>query len=322
MPESRIAQLATSPLLTQFAITASQKAIRPVGNFLAPLCEVPDINFRYKVYDDKNRFRIPSTRRNPGSPVTRLGFSADDASGTLTPNALDFPIPNVEGLSDEALSYSIMEAQGILSDVSALALENEQLATAVNALTATKISFDPSDDSLDPIGDPTYGLDAQCLAIVKAAKNGAPVKILFGTNAFRKARNNKNVRSRFIVSNRGGGGSVGAVSPTISDIGLLLMTNPEVQISMMVIDTSAPGTSEAIQFLLDDSIIIFAANSAPNRMDPSFMKTFAPMGGFFKPGTGLPQLQPSEQRVSPCGGYFCGLDKPTQTPTGSDPRRG
>ncbi len=294
MLESRIAQLATSPLLTQFAITASQKAIRPVGNFIAPLCEVPDINFRYKVYTDTNRFRIPSTRRNPGSPVTRLGFSADDATGTLEPNALDFPIPNVQGLSEEALSYSIMEAQSILADASALALENEQIGTAVNALTADAVPFNPGDDTLDPIGDATGGLDTLCLNIIKAAKNGAPVKILFGATAFKKWRNNKQVRSRFVVSNRGGGANVGQVSPTIADVGMLLMTNPEVQLSMMVVDTSAPGTAESISFLLDEKIIIFAANGAPNRMDPSFMKTFAPMGGFFKPGSYVTEDQRDE----------------------------
>ena len=59
MPESRIAQLASSPLLTNFAITASQKAIRPVGQFIAPICEVPDMTFRYKVYTELNRYRVP-----------------------------------------------------------------------------------------------------------------------------------------------------------------------------------------------------------------------------------------------------------------------
>ena len=93
---SRIAQLASSPLITNFAITASQRAIRPVGQFIAPLCEVPDINFRYKVYTDKNRFKVPDTKRQAGGKVTRLGFSAADASATLEPNALDFPIPNIE----------------------------------------------------------------------------------------------------------------------------------------------------------------------------------------------------------------------------------
>jgi hypothetical protein len=74
-------------------------------------------------------------------------------------------------------------------------------------------------------------------------------------------------------------------------VGNLLMTNPEVELSMMVIDTAAEGIAEAISFLLDSVVIVFASNSTPNRMDPSFMKTFARMGGFFKPGTYMTEDQ-------------------------------
>jgi len=286
MAESRIAQLATSPLLQNFAVTASQKAIRPVGNFIAPICEVPDLTFRYKKYSEANRYRVPRTKRQPGSPATVLGFSGDDASLTLEPNALDFPIPNADQLSDEGAQFAIMEAQGVLADASALALENEIVSAAQTSALASSLTkaVDLTDDSVDPIAI----LDDLILAVAKAAKNGAPVKILFGTTKFKQFRNNKNVKSRYIVAAGGGAGGnarVGTVSPTIEDIGGLLITNPEVQLSMMVIDTSAPGTAENIQFLLDTVIIVFASNSTPNRMDPSFMKTFARMGGFFRSGS-------------------------------------
>lgn len=280
MSESRIAQLATSPLLQNFAITASQKAIRPVGNFIAPICEVPDLTFRYKVYTEKNRYAVPATKRAPGDRATRLGFSADDASAILEPNALDFPIPNVDGLSDEGLQYSIMEAQSVLADSSALALENEIVSVAKAAAIANAASavVDFTDDTVDPIAI----LDDAILTCMKASKNGAPVKLLFGTTKFKQFRNNKNVKSRFIV---GKGAPVGVVSPGIEDVGSLLMTNPEVQLSMMVIDNAKAGVAEDIQFLLDDVVLVFASNGTPNRMDPSFMKTFARMGGFFRSGS-------------------------------------
>ena len=284
MPESRISQLATSPLLQNFAITASQKAIRPVGSFIAPICEVPDINFRYKVYTEKNRYAVPSTKRELNGRATRLGFTADDASAILEPNALDFPIPNGDGLSDEGLQYSIMEAQSVLADSSALALENEIITIAKAGALANAASAvgDFTDDGVDPIST----LDDAILTIMKASKNGAPIKLLFGTTKFKQFRNNAYVRNRFIVSNRGGrGANVGIVSPTITDVGDLLMTAPEVQLSLMVIDNAKPGVNPDIEFLLDDVVIVFASNSAPNRMDPSFMKTFARMGGFFKSGS-------------------------------------
>lgn len=283
MAESRIAQMAGSPLLQNFAITASQKAIRPVGSFISPICEVPDASFRYKIYNENNRYRVPQTLREPGGKATRLGFTAADGFAELQPNALDFPIPNVDGLSDEQLQYSIMEAQSVLADSSGLALESDIINTARNAALAAPgtTAVDFTDDGLDPISH----LDDAILTVMKAAKNGAPVKILFGTTKFKQFRNNANVKKRFVVSNRGGGANVGVVSPTISDVGSLLMTAPEVELSMMVVDESAPGTASNIQFLLDTVVIIFASNRTPNRMDPSFMKTFARMGGFFKSGS-------------------------------------
>lgn len=277
---STIAQLASSPLLTQFAITASQKAVRPVGNFISPLCEVPDMNFRYKVYTDKHRYKVPNTRRPAGSPATVLGFSADDVSAILEPNALDFPIPNAGALSEESLSYSIMEAQSILADASALALEQEILNIAIAGAAAASgtAASDFTSSSVDPISV----LDDAILTVTKAAKNGAAVKVLFGTTKFKQFRNNSNVRSRFIIGKGAAGSAV--IAPNINDVGSLLMTNPEVQLSMMVVDTAAAGLSESISFLLDTQVIVFASNSTPNRMDPSFMKTFARMGGFFQPG--------------------------------------
>jgi hypothetical protein len=237
------------------------------------------------VYSENNRFRVPATKRQPGSRATVIGFSATDASLTLEPNALDFPIPNADQLSDEGLQYSLMEAQSVLADASALALENEIVTLAQNAAVASPLSttVDFTDNTVDPIAI----IDNTILNVMKASKNGAPVKVLFGTTKFKQFRDNANVRNRFIVSNRGGrkGGDVGVVSPGIGDVGNLLITNPEVEMSMMVIDNSPPGQASNIQFLLDTVVIVFASSSAPNRMDPSFMKTFARMGGFFRSGS-------------------------------------
>ena len=287
---SRLSQLATSPLLQNFAVTASQSAIRPVGSFIAPICEVPDLTFRYKVYTENNRYRVPNTKRQPGARATVLGFSAADANLTLEPNALDFPIPNAEQLSDEALQYAIMEAQTCLADASALALENEIITIAKAAAIASPLTV--TSDFTSSAVDPVTVLDQQILSVMKASKNGAAVKVLFGATKFQQFRDNPNVRGRFVTSNRGSGGksqtatgNVGVVSPTIDDVSSLLITNPECEMSMMVIDTSAPGEASSISFLLDTVCIVFAANATPNRMDPSFMKTFARMGGFFQAGS-------------------------------------
>ena len=280
---SRIAQLATSPLLQNFATTTSQAAIRKIGNFIAPICEVPDLTFRYKAYSENNRYRVPNAYRQPGDKATRLGFSANDVSLTLEPNALDFPIPNIEQLSEEGLQFSLMEGQTTLADAAGLALESEIVTKAQVAAVASPLSA--AIDFTDPTVDPVAILDAMILAVTKAAKNGAPVKLLFGTTKFKQFRDNPNVRNRFVVSNRGGGGNLGIVSPTIGDVSNLLLTNPEVELSMMVVDQASAGEASNIQFLLDSLVIVFASKSNPDRMDPSFMKTFARMGGFFRSGS-------------------------------------
>ncbi|MGB8355778.1 MAG: hypothetical protein WCD79_17905 [Chthoniobacteraceae bacterium] len=290
MAESRIAQLATSPLLTQFAITASQRAMRPIVNFLSPLCEVPDLTFRYKTYDDKNRYRVPVTRRALGSHATIIGFTASDVQGQLNPNALDFPIPNAEQLSDEALQYSIMEGQSTLADIGALSLESEVVNTALTSLSGAATASQFSSNTIDPVAI----LDGIILNVMKAAKNGAPVKVLWGMSAFKLFRNNTNVRGRFVVGSGRNGGNVGLVSPGVDDSGSLLITNPETQLSQFVIDSSPQGTTSSLEFLLDNAVIVFASNSTPNRMDPSFMKTFARMGGFFKSSSYVTEDQRDE----------------------------
>jgi hypothetical protein len=145
-------------------------------------------------------------------------------------------------------------------------------------------------DFTDPTVDPIAIIDAAILNVMKASKNGAPVKILFGATKFQQFRNNPNVRGRIIVSNQGQAqgasqdANVGTASVDICSAGGLFITNPKCELSTMVIDESSPGLASNIQFLLDKIVIIFAANDKPNRFDPSFMKTFALMGGFFRAG--------------------------------------
>jgi len=165
-----------------------------------------------------------------------------------------------------------------LADIGALSLENEVVTTAVNALEGGATAAQFSSSSVDPVSI----LDGIILDVMKSAKNGAPVKLLWGMTAFKLFRNNANVRSRFVVGAGRNGGNVGLVSPGVSDSGSLLITNPEAALSQFVIDSSPQGGAPNIGFLLDNAVIVFASNGTPNRMDPSFMKTFARMGGFFR----------------------------------------
>lgn len=277
---SRLQTLSTNPTLRNFAQDASQSAIRKVANFLAPSVEVPAMTGHYKIFNAANRYKRPITRRSIEGRATRIGFSAGDALFNLEPNALDFPIPNVETLDDGALLNYAQYGATLLADASGLAHEGETIDKALAAVGAgTDQNF--TDAAFDPID---Y-LDDLITQVKKLAKNGAGVKVLFGTTALRRTRANKNVKARF-TGGRGGAAAGGAslITPQLADMSSLLFTNPTVEMSDMVYDAAAEGLAENIQFILDEAILVFASNDIPNTMDPSFMKTFRLMGQWMVPG--------------------------------------
>jgi hypothetical protein len=273
-------ELSTNPTLRNFAQDASQKAIRKVADFLAPSVEVPAMTGQYKIFNAANRYKRPQTRRAIDGRATRIGFAAGDAFFNLEPNALDFPIPNVTTMDDGALLNYAQYGATLLADAAGLAHEAETINKAIAAVgPGTDYNF--TDAAVKPIDL----IDAAVLAVKKLAKNGAGVKVLFGTTAFLRTRQNDDTKKRFVGGAggaRAGGASV--VTPQLEDMAKLIFTNPAVEMSDMVEDKAAEGSAEDIQFLLDDVIIVFASNDVPNTMDPSFMKTMRLMGQWMVPG--------------------------------------
>lgn len=298
MPESALARVASSPLVTNFAQDRSQKVLKKSGIYVAPLCTVPTLNFRYQIYDSLARFTVPDTKRQINGDVTQLSFGGKKVYAELEPNALDLPIPSIQGLSDEDAGFLMVEAIDILSEASALALEVEQLTKATGgAGSQWELDWTAETDGVsdnDPIYHPDYGLD-QAVRKVMLAAPGVPVKILVGVGAMMDARANTNIRNKIVVGT-GGGENVGLFSLTEQQLRGLIFANPEVQMSVMAQFTGAAGTvtpasnstagmSAQLSFILDHTILVFASNDTPNRFDASFMKTFSPMAGFMKPGT-------------------------------------
>lgn len=281
---TRLQSLGTNPTLRNFAKDASQGSIRKVADFLSPTAEVPTLTGKYKVYDAKNRYKRPRTLIGTDGKATRIGFDATDATYSLVPRALDFPIPNIETLNDEGLLNQAMYGTSLLADAAGLDDEGETIDAALAAVGAgTDVNF------LAANFDPIAYLDAVIIDVMKLAKNGAGIRVLFGVSAFLRTKNNAAVLARF----NGQGGKALKV-PNLPDIQAMLFGNPEVQLATMVQDTAAEGVAEAINFLLDAAIIVFACNASPTTMDPSFMKTFRLMGGFMKPGTYTTEDQRSE----------------------------
>jgi hypothetical protein len=271
---TRIESLGTNPVLRNFARDASQAAIRKVADFIAPGVDVPTLTGKYKVYDAKHRYKRPNTRRSPNGAVTRIGFTATDASYALEIKGLDFPITNVETLNDEGLLNQARYGTTLLADAAGLDHEAEVIEKALGAVGAgTDVNFEAANY------DPIKQIDALILDVVKIAKNGAGVRVLMGPTAELRLKNNDKVLSRF------NGVAKALKVPTRADIQGMLITQPEVEVAMMVQDTAAEGQAEAINFLLDDAILIFACHPTPNTTDASFMKTLRLMGGWMKPGS-------------------------------------
>jgi len=276
---SRLAAISASPLLRNFAQGAAQSAVKPVANFLAPGVDVPTMIGRYKKYDQKSRFKVPSTLRGLGGRATRIGFTASDATYNAQPHALDFPIDNLEKIEgDQALMNMAQYGASLVADVATLAHEMDVVTAAVTAAHAnSSATKDFTSGAIDPIVE----IDKLILACIKAVKNGAPIRVLFGAGAFLDFKSNAAVRGRFIV---GKGATPAALNVGIDDVGSLLFGNPQVMMTTMVQDTAAEGLAENISFILDKKVLVFAGNENPTTLDPSFMKTFRLMGQWMVPG--------------------------------------
>jgi hypothetical protein len=208
-----------------------------------------------------------------------LSFDASDATYNCQPNALDFPIDYLEQIEEAALTNALMEGATIVAEVAALVHEQSVINTALAATTGGAIAKTWSGGSgSDPIDD----IDAQILSVIKAARYGSlmGVGVLFGAGAWRLFKNAPNVRSRFVAA-----GDYAIPNVTPAEATKLFVGNPEVRTSYMVVDTTKEGLAPNIEFLLDQSVLVFARLQNPTRRDPSFMKTFRLMGNYMVPGS-------------------------------------
>ncbi len=280
---SRLSEISSSPTLREFAQGAAQSSIMPVADFLAPTVEVPTSTGRFKMYSEKNRFRIPSTLRSLGGRASELRFEVSDATFNCEPHALDYPVDNLEQLEAEGLENMLREGAVAVAEVAALAHEKSVIDAALQAVGT-------GDNKVWSSGaDPVADVDDAILEVIKAAKYGSlmGVGVLFGATAWKVFKNQEKVRNRFVVGSGGGGqrGKLGLAVPTEDSAGQMFIGTPNVRTSYMIYDGAAEGLAEDVQFLLDSTVLIFARKEAPTRRDPSFMKTFRLMNKFMVPGS-------------------------------------
>lgn len=273
---SRLQTVSSSPMLRQYAQGAAQEAIQPVADFLAPTVPVSTSVGRYKKYDEKNRFRIPTTLRGMGGRATELSFAVSDQTFNCAPHALDFPVDNLEELEAEGLESVLQEGASLVAEVSGLAHEKLVVDTALASIGSG------TDKTWNSSADPVDDVDSAIMSVIKAAKYGSlmGVGVLFGATAFRIFKNQANVRSRFVTA---GGNAIPNITPEAASS--LFIGQPDARVSYMVYDDAPEGTAESIKFVLDSTVLVFARRANPTRRDPSFMKTFRLTGNYMVPGS-------------------------------------
>ena len=275
---SRLSDIAAKPTLQQYAQGAAQSALQPVADFIAPTVDVPVAVGYYKKYTEKNRFRLPKTRRPIGGRAVELGWDAEDLTYNCAGHALDFPVDMQE--DDASMEYALQEGAGMIAEVAALAHEKAVIDAALAAVGEGTDKNWGSGGS-NPIDD----IDTAVIAVLKACKYGSlmSVGLLFGALAWQQFKNNSTVSGKFIVGNQKTGGKVAV--PTLAAVGELFLGMPDVRASFAVYDTTAEGLAESISFMLERAVLVFARKANPTRRDPSFMKTFRLSGRWMVPGT-------------------------------------
>jgi hypothetical protein len=276
---SRLSQITSGDMLKSYAQGLAQSSVQPIADFLAPTVPVPLSVGRYKVYSEKNRFRIPKTLRGIGGEATKIRFTSSDATYNCEAHALDYPIDNLEKLEAEGMEDMLKEGAVAIAEIASLAHEQRVINDALSALTPGAVA-----KTWNAAADPVNDLDTYILSIIKACGYGSlmDVGVLFGANAWRIFKNQDKVRGRIIV---GAGAKPTLATPTEETCGALLLGNPDVKTSYMVHDTAPEGKPASLDFLLDSKVIVFARKKQPTRRDPSFMKTFRLSNKFMVPGS-------------------------------------
>ncbi len=269
------AQLASNPLLRQYAQSRAKQVISSVADFIAPTVEVATQIGRYKIWDEKHRFKIPDTRRANGGKATEITFGSHDGTYSCKPHALDVPWDVLDEKEAADCGMNLMqEGADLAAEVGALSHEKIVIETALTAIGAGSNVSMAADD-------PVTKIDNQIIEVIKACAYGGlmSVGVLFGANAWKLFKNHPLVRARFTLGN-------GTTIPNINEslAGGLFLGNPEVKTTFIVEDTAAEGIDASLSFLLDTSVLIFARSPNPTRRDPSFMKTFRLAGQWMVPG--------------------------------------
>lgn len=272
---SLLAEIAANPVLLDYAQNASQLRISRIADFLAPTVNVVTKTGRYKVYNAKNRFKLPNTIRVPGEKAVRVGFGASDGTFTITYHGVDVPLDIAEIQESAQVGLNAaMEAADLAAEIAMLSHEKGVIDLALSTAGAgTNINV--NDTTVDPVD----AIDTTLVDLRKAIPytNGEKA-LLFGPTAWKRFKNCPQVRSRFVTA---GGNAIPNVTEDMASG--LFIGNPKIMISELVYDTANEGKTASYSYAIDTSVLAFIRSSNPTRNDPSWLKTFRLTGAWMGP---------------------------------------
>lgn len=275
------ASLSIQPVLQNYAQDAARTNVQRVGDFLAPTVEVPTQHGRFWIYDKETPFRIPNTLRSIGGRATQVVFGEAKGSYDCTPHALDTPLDELEIMEANQDMYNsiVQERSDVIAWMGGLAHENRVIAAAKAALGAgSAVGWGPNGDPVSDLNDAIFDI---CKNVLGGSTMG--IRLLIGSDTWKRLHKHPKVMAR-LPNGATGGRNAGVASLSLEDFGKMLAIATEAQVSMSVYDTAAEGQAQALDWMLKDGVIAFAASGNPNRMDPSFMKTFRLRGYWMKLG--------------------------------------
>lgn len=272
-----LSQLTASPLLRNYAAGLAPGLSNPVAEFLAPSVEVPTTTGRFKKYLGGEALLIPETRRAIGGTAAMITFGATDGNYNVEPHALDFPADQLTQLESAETGMNIlMQGASVASQIAALSHEKRVLDKVIEATSSTV--------PLDLTGDPIDVIDQAVLDVNKAAGGWSGImqtRVVIGLTMMKRLKNHPKILNRCISA----GGIASTATPNITEqqLSSMILKTPPVMVSSSVYNAAAQNAALDLQWLLEDSIIVFIASPNPTIFDPSAFKTFRLMGQWMTP---------------------------------------
>lgn len=265
------ASLSIQPVLQQYAQDAARANVQRVADFIAPTVEVGAQHGRFWIYDKETPFRIPKTLRAIGGRATQVVFGEGKGTYDCSPHALDTPLDELEIMeaNQDAYTNIVQERADVVAWMGGLAHENRVIATARAAVgEGTEAAWGPNADPISDLNDVIFDL-------IKNIQGGSTmgIRLLLGADVWKTLHTHPELIKR-LPNGATTGRAQGVKTLSLEDLGKMLAVQTETAVSMAVYDKAAEGQAQDLDWSFSDGVLAFVASASPNRMDPSWMKTF------------------------------------------------